>query len=527
VPWLLDHRLFSDIVFPGAGFIAMAGEAIRQMTGSQSYSIQNLFLKSPLFLYEARETEILTSLRPVKLTDVVDSDFFEFTISGFDGQQFVKHCEGQIREGCEFLPETKEIKPFIRSVSHSLWYDYMAEIGLRYGPRFQGLRQITADPVHKIASGVVTNDELHESQYPLHPIVIDESLQLLSVAACRGLSRSVTKLCVPAYFESIYVSGVAPKRDLEESSECDHQIKLLATTQGESGNTLTGDSVATVHGEMVLSIQGGVFFALDEKAEESEIPLGSHVEWAPDVDLLNSQELLKFDPVPDDAHLLTQMSVLALLYTEEEVRGVHPGTTYLQKYQKWLAKVAKNAIDGHFLVVPEAQKWASLGQQERRNIFDELKKLPTVNETSVPLANVFERVMDNAADIVENKVSQLELLLQDSGLKSLYEAGSHKLAWDTLFSHLRHCNPRMRILEIGAGTGATTAVALELLQEPGGVQAFASYTFTDVSHGFLKSAEDRFQGFRNISYSILDISKDPQGQGFEPASFDIIIAANV
>lgn len=85
----------------------------------------------------------------------------------------------------------------------------------------------------------------------------------------------------------------------------------------------------------------------------------------------------------------------------------------------------------------------------------------------------------------------------------------------------------MRILEIGAGTGATTAVALELLQEPGGVQAFASYTFTDVSHGFLKSAEDRFQGFRNISYSILDISKDPQGQGFEPASFDIIIAANV
>jgi hypothetical protein len=28
-------------------------------------------------------------------------------------------------------------------------------------------------------------------------------------------------------------------------------------------------------------------------------------------------------------------------------------------------------------------------------------------------------------------------------------------------------------------------------------------------------------------YKILDISKDPQDQGFEPASFDLIIAANV
>ncbi|KAJ6027291.1 uncharacterized protein N7446_004111 [Penicillium canescens] len=527
VPWLLDHKLFKDIVFPGAGYIAMAGEAIRQMTGSQSYSIQNLFLKTPLFLYESRETEILTSLRPVKLTDMVDSDFFEFTISAFDGQQFVKHCEGQVREGCEFLPETEEIKPLIRNVSYSSWYDYMAELGLRYGPRFQGLRQITTDPVRKIASGVVTDCELHESRYSLHPIVIDEALQLLGVAACRGLSRVVTKLCVPAYFESIYVSGVAPKIDLEESSECDNQIKLLATTHGESGNTLTGNSVATAHGELVLSIQGGVFFALDENTEEPEIPLGSHVEWAPDVELLSSQDLLKFDPVADDSPLLTQMSTLALLYTEEEVRRLQAGTPHLHKYQKRLTKVAKNIMDGHYPTVPEAQQWASLGQLERRKIFEELKNLPTIEIYSLAVANMIERVMNNAADIVENKISQLELLLQDSGLKSVYDSASKKLGWHILFPHLRHYNPRMRILEIGAGTGATTAVALELLQEPNGLQTFASYTFTDISHGFLKTAEDRFQGFRNIAYKILDISKDPQDQGFESASFDLIIAANV
>ncbi|KAJ5895501.1 hypothetical protein N7495_007192 [Penicillium taxi] len=523
VSWLIDHKIFDDIVFPAAGFIAMVGEAIHQITGSQSYIIQKMVFKTPLFL-QTRETEILTSLKPLKLTDMDDSDFFEFTISAFDGQQFVKHCDGQVRQGCELLPETEQIKPFIRKVSHSSWYKYMAELGLRYGPSFQGLRQITADPVHKKASAVLVDEGSHESRYPLHPTIIDKSLQLLSVAHCRGLSRLSAKLCIPAYFESIHVLCGALKTKLDENSKFD-EFKVCCATSAD--DTMSGDLMATAQGEAVLRINNGVFFSLDDKAEESRIPLGSHLEWAPDVELLSSQDLLKLDPFPNDAHLFTRISMLAILFAEEEVHKLQAGTPHLQKYQKMLIKLAKDIRDGHFPAVPEAQQWAALGQHDKAKAFEQLKSLPITNSHTKPVLDMVERVMNSCTAIVENKVSQLDLLLQESGLQSLYESTSQQLGWRILFSHLRHSNPRMRILEIGAGTGSTTAITLGLLQEPNGVQTFASYTFTDISHGFLKSAEDRFQDFRDIKYKILDISKDPQDQGFEPASFDVIIAANV
>lgn len=525
VPWLLDHKLFRDIVFPGAGYIAMAGEAIRQMTESEDYTVENVYFKSPLFLHDTRETEIITSLKPVKLTEMVDSEFFEFTISAHDGEQFVKHCQGQVRAGCEVLLKPAEIKPLTRHVSHLSWYNFMDKLGLRYGPRFQGLRQITADPVHQIATGIVENDVwLHESQYSLHPTIIDESLQLLGVAACNGLSRRVTKLCIPSYFDRIYISKVT----LEEWSKTSSKIAIQATTRESSGSMLSGNSVGMENGDIVLSLQGGVFFALDDHQEAVEIPLGTHLEWRPDVDLLPTQDMLTRSPVTENSHILIQMSIICLLHTEEEIRGLRAGTPHLQKYQDWLSQTANDVRNGHYSALPVAQGWASLNQAERRETFDQLKDVLIAESNHMPpIPRMLERVMNHSVDIIQNKVSPIELLMEDSGLKDLYDAASKKVGWELLFPHLCHSNSRMRVLEIGAGTGGTTAVALDLLKDPSDLQTFSSYTFTDLSHGFLKAAEDRFKSVRNITYKILDISKDPLEQGFEPASFDLIIAANV
>ena len=68
---------------------------------------------------------------------------------------------------------------------------------------------------------------------------------------------------------------------------------------------------------------------------------------------------------------------------------------------------------------------------------------------------------------------------------------------------------RLRILEIGAGTGSATASVLPELP-PGGYD----YTYTDISAGFFSEAEDRFGGSdAAIEYRVLDIEKDPVEQG--------------
>ncbi|MFC9331198.1 Gfo/Idh/MocA family oxidoreductase [Kitasatospora sp. NPDC057015] len=84
----------------------------------------------------------------------------------------------------------------------------------------------------------------------------------------------------------------------------------------------------------------------------------------------------------------------------------------------------------------------------------------------------------------------------------------------------------LRVLEVGAGTGATTeAVIRSLADGPGNAEV--DYLFTDVSQFFLAPARDRFAGQPWLRYGVFDIDRPADEQGLEPASFDVIIAAGV
>ena len=80
---------------------------------------------------------------------------------------------------------------------------------------------------------------------------------------------------------------------------------------------------------------------------------------------------------------------------------------------------------------------------------------------------------------------------------------------------------QLSVVEIGAGTGATTAALLPLV---GG--KIARYTFTDVSRFFLRRAEGRFGANAAMDFATLDIERDPRAQGFD-ALADVVVAANV
>ncbi|MBB5158993.1 methyltransferase [Saccharopolyspora phatthalungensis] len=80
-----------------------------------------------------------------------------------------------------------------------------------------------------------------------------------------------------------------------------------------------------------------------------------------------------------------------------------------------------------------------------------------------------------------------------------------------------------RVLEVGAGTGATSEVVLADLAESGvdGVD----YLFTDVSPFFLDGAQKRFAAYDFVRYGVYDIDRDNREQDFVPASVDVLIAA--
>jgi acyl transferase domain-containing protein/acyl-CoA synthetase (AMP-forming)/AMP-acid ligase II/SAM-dependent methyltransferase/acyl carrier protein len=80
----------------------------------------------------------------------------------------------------------------------------------------------------------------------------------------------------------------------------------------------------------------------------------------------------------------------------------------------------------------------------------------------------------------------------------------------------------VHILEVGAGTGGTTAHVLPALP-PGRVE----YVFTDVSQLFVAQAARKLSRFPFVHYHTLDLEKSADARGFADGQFDLILAANV
>ncbi len=81
---------------------------------------------------------------------------------------------------------------------------------------------------------------------------------------------------------------------------------------------------------------------------------------------------------------------------------------------------------------------------------------------------------------------------------------------------------KLRVLEIGAGTGTATAELLPILPPEQ-----TNYTFTDVGGFFLNAAKKKFSDYPFIEYRLLDLERSPQEQGYLSHSFDVIVAFKV
>jgi NAD(P)-dependent dehydrogenase (short-subunit alcohol dehydrogenase family)/acyl carrier protein/SAM-dependent methyltransferase len=84
---------------------------------------------------------------------------------------------------------------------------------------------------------------------------------------------------------------------------------------------------------------------------------------------------------------------------------------------------------------------------------------------------------------------------------------------------------KINILEIGAGTGGTSALVLEAIRD---YREHLKYFYTDISMSFIQYGKKHYHdrcGF--VCFDRLDIESDPVEQGFKPGSFDMVIAANV
>ena len=145
---------------------------------------------------------------------------------------------------------------------------------------------------------------------------------------------------------------------------------------------------------------------------------------------------------------------------------------------------------------------------------------------------LFRRSGGALADVLLGRADPLTLLFSsgeptaaDLYLKAPVARAANSMLRDAVRKLLAQLpeGRRLRVIEVGAGTGSATASLLPELPE-----GRFDYTYTDISAGFFAEAESRFgDSGRGIEYLPLDIEECPVEQGFTPHGYDLVIASNV
>lgn len=135
----------------------------------------------------------------------------------------------------------------------------------------------------------------------------------------------------------------------------------------------------------------------------------------------------------------------------------------------------------------------------------------------------------NVPDIPLDQVLREEIhsaqLYADASTASsyqLYYHSCHEIAAAIISEHSRIVgNHPLSVLEVGAGYGSLTEHVLPVLRK------HDQYAFTDVSQFFLNRAAEHFSEYSFLTFDHFDIDADPQVQGHERHSYDLVLAASV
>jgi hypothetical protein len=344
----------------------------------------------------------------------------------------------------------------------------------------------------------------------------------MGVACAQGLPRNLTTIYVPAMIDYLFAGPGGPP------------IPASARTKRGTRDGQLGDAIAMLDDRVVLSIQGAYLFDLDNDHIDSGTGAAgsvTHLEWKSDIDFLPSATLLSTPP-DYTSHAMNvkavgQLSALSVLEAAEQIRDVDPVSPHFAKWKKFIQDAAFNMKEnGQQSIYPESSEWALLSSADRLEMIRKVTE-ETKFTFDAPIADCIQVVLDNCKQFISGESSPLEVLMKDNLLHHFHGAHTQYADWKPFLPLLCHSNPGLRVLEIGAGTGSATAMALELLKSTRGERMYGQYVFTDVSSGFMAAAMEKFSHEQCMEYKVLDITLDPVEQGFDPHSFDLIIASNV
>ena len=261
---------------------------------------------------------------------------------------------------------------------------------------------------------------------------------------------------------------------------------------------------------------------------------------------------------------LNEDSLVAARQWQDEVGRI------LRKFIAWtLQAIGVTGDDGHSIASPIASSlhgpWiqASLGiLRADRLVSDQHEQLAAVQAGPIDVEDLWREWNKRKAGWLANVDLSAELNLLEVCLRSLPDIISgRRKATDVLFPQSSislvepiyknnwisnyfnrvladrvaayvsarvelNGNDKIRILEVGAGTGATSVEVIDRLAE--WHRSIAEYKFSDVSKAFFEHARKKAGlDAAFVQYQVIDVERSFPDQSVEVGGYDIVIASNV
>ena len=324
IPWLSEHVVEGKIVFPAAGYICMAIEAIANTIPDgidiKEIDLRDISVKAALLLAENDiGTEVILELRPLSTSAKSTSDsWMDFTIFSYEESgRCVEHCHGLISaergppapieriEPCETVEELRQ-KSERRCILQT-YYQRLDALGLRYGENFKLLSDdIESGPGFAFAPLTFCQKKISAEAADrciLHPTLMDASLHVIFAAIESRLGRPIDTPFVPTFIRSMRVSGA-----LTAQQAVDAQQSFNVCTNTELPVHRLAISDLRIHSQdsqiLLVDLQGLQLTALNDDASEGSASrsLYFRTRWLPAFDFLGTSD--RSSTFPDVGHLM-------------------------------------------------------------------------------------------------------------------------------------------------------------------------------------------------------------------------------
>lgn len=382
-PWIRDHKIQTSILYPAAGYIAMAVEAACQIAAKgkaiRDFKFRDIQIVAPAVVTEESDLECIFQLRPHLVgTRDSQSTWWEFTVSTCaNGEDLRQNCFGLLLieylstetgmvserdlEDQELKNQHNEAKKHCRTTEDPKdFYRDLESLGLNYGPTFQNITHIRrgngqscyavdiSDPGFLEMSGQI------DRPHVIHPTNLDAMFHAV-FAAFKG---QLKEAMVPKSIDEMTISANIPfnigARFEGFSNVSKHGFRELMADLVMLDEHSNRPAV-TVKGFCCATISGTNGTADDEN-ESTTRNLFCKITWKPSIELLSSDQKRQLIAAavpgimtPESAGTIEKSELLAFFYIRHTLERVPIGKVpnlHLQELYRWMQE-QQTLVDTH------------------------------------------------------------------------------------------------------------------------------------------------------------------------------------